>query len=279
MRKIHIEKNTVQETLVIPLYARMLCTKQYPNLFQDTRAADMMAQMDYDFSELEQKGKGIMYRFGALETAMRQYDLAWEVRDYLKNHPRAAVVNLGCGLDLTGESCDNGSCKIYNLDFPDVIALREQLLPKMDRVRNLPVDLNDTTWFEQIDASGGVVFFAAGVFYYFQTTQVKTLFSKMVRRFPGGRLVFDAAGKKAVRLMIQSWVRSLGISDVDAYFYVDDPERDLKPWLSNAAVLARGYMLGYNDLSDPAVSGFFRFLSRVADGMMKMRILRLDFCG
>lgn len=279
MSKVHIEKNTVQETLVIPLYARMLCTKQYPNLFQDTRAADMMAQMDYDFSELEQKGKGIVYRFGALETAMRQYDLAWEVRDYLKNHPKAAVVNLGCGLDLTGESCDNGSCKIYNLDFPDVIALREQLLPKMDRVRNLPVDLKDTTWFEQIDAAGGVVFFAAGVFYYFQTAQVKTLFSKMARRFPGGRLVFDAAGKKAVRLMIQSWVKSLGISDVDAYFYVDDPERDLKPWLSDATVLVRGYMLGYNDLSDPEVSGFFRFLSRVADGMMKMRILRLDFHG
>lgn len=79
--------------------------------------------------------------------------------------------------------------------------------------------------------------------------------------------------------MIQSWVKSLGISDVDAYFYVDDPERDLKPWLSDATVLVRGYMLGYNDLSDPAVSGFFRFLSRVADGMMKMRILRLDFHG
>lgn len=72
MDKVHIEKNTVQETLVIPLYARMLCTEQYPNLFQDTRAAKMMEQMDYDFSELEQKGKGIVYRFGALETAMRQ---------------------------------------------------------------------------------------------------------------------------------------------------------------------------------------------------------------
>ena len=37
-----------------------------------------------------------MYRFGVLETAMRQIDLACEVRDYLKT-----VVNLGCGLDLT----------------------------------------------------------------------------------------------------------------------------------------------------------------------------------
>ena len=49
---------------------------------------------------------------------MRQNDLAWEVRDYLRAHPNAAVVNLGCGLDDTGRSCDNGSCKIYNLDFP-----------------------------------------------------------------------------------------------------------------------------------------------------------------
>ena len=60
---------------------------------------------------------------------MRQNDLAFEVRDYLKGHPNAAVVNLGCGLDCTGRSCDNGSCKIYNLDFPDVIAVRNELLP------------------------------------------------------------------------------------------------------------------------------------------------------
>ena len=60
---------------------------------------------------------------------MRQCDIAWEVRDYLKTHPCAAVVNRGCGLDNTGRACDNGRCKIYNLDFPDVIALRQQLLP------------------------------------------------------------------------------------------------------------------------------------------------------
>ncbi len=49
---------------------------------------------------------------------MRQNDLAFEVRAYLKKHPCAAVVNLGCGLDNTGRACDNGRCKIYNLDFP-----------------------------------------------------------------------------------------------------------------------------------------------------------------
>ena len=33
--KYKIEKNTVQETLVIPLYSRKLCTELYPNLFPE----------------------------------------------------------------------------------------------------------------------------------------------------------------------------------------------------------------------------------------------------
>lgn len=67
------------------------------------------------FLLLEKKSRSLMQRFGFLEVAMRQNDLAFEVRDYLRAHPNAAVVNLGCGLDATGRSCGNGSCKLYNL--------------------------------------------------------------------------------------------------------------------------------------------------------------------
>ena len=153
--KYKIEKNTVQETLILPLYSRKLCTELYPNLYRDETAVRLIDQIDYDFSEAEKNSRSLMQRFGALEVAMRQNDLAFEVRDYLKSHPNAAVVNLGCGLDSTGKSCDNGSCKIYNLDFPDVIALRQQLLPAGDREQNIPCDLKDTTWVSKIDASGG----------------------------------------------------------------------------------------------------------------------------
>lgn len=30
-----IEKNTVQETLIIPLYARKMCSELYPDLYRD----------------------------------------------------------------------------------------------------------------------------------------------------------------------------------------------------------------------------------------------------
>ena len=99
MDKVHIEKNTVQETLVIPLYARRLCGEQFPTLFRDEKAMELMEHLDYDFSQIEKRSQSLMQRFGALEVAMRQNDLAAEVRDYLKGHPNAAVVNLGCGLD------------------------------------------------------------------------------------------------------------------------------------------------------------------------------------
>lgn len=128
--KYYIEKNTVQETLVIPLYGRKMCSELYPNLYRDETALRLINQIDYDFSLLSKKSKSLMQQFGFLEAAMRQNDLAWEVRDYLRRNPNAAVVNLGCGLDDTGRSCDNGTCKIYNLDFSGVIAVRDALLPR-----------------------------------------------------------------------------------------------------------------------------------------------------
>ena len=136
--KYHIEKNTVQETLVIPLYGRKMCSELYPNLFRDETAVRLINEIDYDFSTLAKRSQSMMQQFGFLECAMRQSDLACEVRDYLRSHPNAAVVNLGCGLDATGRACDNGACKIYNLDFPDVIAVRDALLPALEREKNIP---------------------------------------------------------------------------------------------------------------------------------------------
>ena len=275
--KYHIEKNTVQETLVIPLYGRKVCTEIYPDLYRDDTAQKLIEQIDYDFSLLEEQAKKTMYRFGFLEVAMRQNDLAYEIKDYLKTHPNAAVVNLGCGLDDLGRKCDNGECKIYNLDFESVIAVRNQLLPAGEREENIACDLNDTSWFEKIDSSGGAVFFASGVFYYFLKEQVRALVCKMAERFPNGRMVFDGANKTAVKMIAKTWLKTAKIKDVSAYFAVSKAKEELTPWSDKIIVSSRGYMLGYNDLKDKSVSGFFRFLAKAGDNLMKMQIVRIYF--
>ena len=275
--KYKIEKNTVQETLIIPLYARKKCSEFYPDLYRDETAMQLVNAVDYDFSALEKKSQRFTQRFGFLEVAMRQNDLAAEICDYLKTHPTAAVVNLGCGLDNTGRHCDNGRCRIYNLDFPDVIKVRDELLPAGEREENVPCDLNDTAWFDRIDASDGAVFFASGVFYYFLTEQVKRLVSAMAGAFPGGVLVFDAAGKTAVKMIAKTWLKDAKIKDVGAYFAVSDAKSEIGVWDERLRVSSRGYMLGYNDLRDPSVSGFFRFLAGFGDRMMKMQIVKIGF--
>lgn len=267
----------MQETLVIPMYGRKMCSELFGGLYRDETAIRLISEIDYDFSLLEKKAESTVQQFGFLEVAMRQNDLAWEVRDYLKQHPKAAVVNLGCGLDATGRNCDNGSCKIYNLDFPDVIAVRNQLLPAGEREENIGCDLNDTSWFEKIDAKDGAVFYAAGVFYYFLKEQVKALIEAMSKSFPGGRLVFDAAGKSAVKMMLKTWIKDAEIQNVGAYFSVENAKQEISTWGENLQVSSRGYMLGYQSLNDPSVKKLYRVLAKIGDNWMKMQIVRVDF--
>ena len=275
--KYHIEKNTVQETLVIPLYGRKLCNERFPNLFRDEKAVELIGKLDYDFSELEKRSKSFAYRFGALEVAMRENDLMYEIKDYLKTHPKASIVNLGCGLDQTAENCDNGECKIYNLDLPNVMEARNALLPESERIKNIACDLNDFSWSDKIDDTNGVVFIAAGVFYYFKKEEVKRLFVAMSEKFKGGRLCFDSANKRAVKMMLKTWVKEAGITSIEDYFSIGDVRKDIAPWFNKEKVSFKGYMLGYNDLKDKSVPKLFRLMAKLGDGFMKMQIVKIEF--
>ena len=276
MEKYHIEKNTVQETLIIPLYGRKVCSDHFPHLFSDPEAQRICAMLDYDFAEEGKKMESMAGLFGALEVAQRQYDIGCEVKDYLNAHPRAAVVNLGCGLDDTFRKCDNGVCKGYNIDMPDVIAIRNELLPAGEREKNLGYDLNDFAWMDEIDATDGAVFYATGVFYYLKTEDVKRLLRQMAKRFPGAVLAFDACNKRGARLMTKTWLKEAGIANVDAYFSLDDAA-ELKSWSSDfAAVTSKSYMRGYRDIYHQ-VGAFHKLMIRFCDTLVKMVIVKISF--
>ena len=276
MEKYHIERNTVQETLIIPLYGRKVCSDHFPHLFSDPEAERVCAMLDYDFAEKGKKMETMAGLFGALEVAQRQYDIGCEVKDYLKAHPKAAVVNLGCGLDDTFSGVDNGQCRGYNVDLPDVIGVRNDLLPAGERETNLACDLNDPSWMDKIDAADGAVFFAAGVFYYFKTGDVRKLFSAMAERFPGAVLAFDSCNARGAKLMRKTWLKEAGITDVSAFFSLED-EAELTPWSDRfASVTARSYMRGYRDIYRN-VGAFHKLMIRFCDGLVKMKIVRIVF--
>ena len=214
--KVKIEKNTVQETLVIPLYGRKICSELFPDVYVDSSAAAICDTLDYDFESLQKSMQGFMWKFGALESAVRQLDMEWEIRDYLATHPQAAIVNLGCGLDSTPRNCDNGQCRIYDVDFPDIIEARSQIIPAGEREEYIASDLTDHTWMDKIDGSQGVVMFAAGVFHYLKLADVKALALAAADHFPGGKLVFDVVGKRGDEMMLRTALKNWDMNDSTA---------------------------------------------------------------
>lgn len=133
--------------MLIPLYGRKMAMDLYPDLFADTDCQRLFDRIDFEAPVLS----GIKAKIGAVMAATRQYDIAAVCRDYLKDHPNAAVINLGCGLDTTFSQVDNATAVGYHVDFPDVIKAREALLPEKECQINIACDLTDHSWMDAIN--------------------------------------------------------------------------------------------------------------------------------
>ena len=68
---------------------------------------------------------------------IRQYNLAWEITEYLKKHPKATVVELGAGLSCLRRQMDNETNPWFCLDMENVIALREKHIPSGEHEQNI----------------------------------------------------------------------------------------------------------------------------------------------
>jgi len=273
---IRIEKGSVQETLIVPLYARKKCTDKFPQLYSDPEASNICSRLEYDFSGLDKLYNTTLYEFGAMEGAMRQIDIMWEINEYIKEHPDASIVCLGCGLDFDARRCGSERNPIFNIDFRDVIEIREELAEVDPRETNIVSDLTDHKWMEKIDADNGAIFFAAGVFHYLTKKDVKALILKMAEMFPGCRLVFDTVGKLGYRMMMKAVIKNHGMKDFGNLFCTNNAEKEISAWSEQIRVSSKDYMLGYDDMRKPGVKGIHRFLAKAGDTLLKMQIVRVE---
>jgi O-methyltransferase involved in polyketide biosynthesis len=178
----------VAETLLLPLYIRATESRRPDAIVKDLMVENLIDSLDYDFSEFKfdkDDQVGIILR-------VRQFDLF--SRDFLTRNPNAVVVHLGCGLDSRFERVDNGLLEWYDLDLPEVIDLRRQLLGgERPRYHLLSCSMFERAW--QTELSGlqprPFLFLAEGVWMYFEKSQIRQLVLSLCEHFPGAELVFD----------------------------------------------------------------------------------------
>lgn len=237
-----LKENTVQQTLCMPLWGRMIATRKYPDLFPDKDAERIIKELGVDWS------KKLLFRlqYMWMNCVIRQYNLSWEISEYLKSYPRAVVVELGAGLSCLRRQMGNTANPWYCLDMENVIALREKHIPKGEHEKNIVCDLNDFSWFDAIDfkPEDGIVFTAGGLFYYFEKEQVRKLFTAMAERFPGGMITFDAVNAMGLK-GVNAEVKMAG-NETKSYFSLEDPKEELESWSERiVGVTEKDYAYGY----------------------------------
>ena len=100
----------------------------------------------------------------------------------------------------------------------------------------------------------------------------------MAERFPGAVLVFDSCNERGAKLMRKTWLKEAGITDVNAFFSLED-EKELEGWSRRfIEVSARSYMRGYRDIYG-SVGVFHKLMIRFCDGLVKMKIVKVVFGG
>lgn len=185
--------SAVPSTLRIPLAARALGGTLFPDMaVEDRHAVKALACMGDDGQQW------LNDRQSVYGTLARTHSFRDQARAFVSQHPEARVVNLGCGLSDYFQWIDNGRMRMTDADLPEVMAIRQEVLPPQHQRHMLAeLDLADSDWWGQLDLPASrnaapVFLMSEGVFMYLDLATVSAVLNTFGERAPVGSIfTFD----------------------------------------------------------------------------------------
>ena len=211
---------SVEWTNLVTLYLRAYESRSSQPILGDHAAAAAVERIDYDFKRVHRAAQPW---WGQYLVALRAKTLDDWTTDFMRRHPDAVVLHLGCGLDTRAFRLDPPSTvQWFDLDQPDVIELRRKLYDQTDTYRMIGSSVTDPDWLEQIPAGRPAAVVAEGLLMYIAEREVRELFGRVVRRFDGGELLFDRTSPSS------PWLSKLFTHGIVKWGVRD--ARDLEGW-------------------------------------------------
>lgn len=220
MQRERLTLDPIQETLLLTLQCRALDSESPDPILGDTRSADLVEKIDYDFAKLKVKPSLVC------GTALRAKKLDQAVTDFIDRHSDAVVLDLGCGLDTRVFRCDPADgIDWYDVDFPEIAGLRPQFLP--ERSRPLGADLTTTGWLEALPGDRPVMVVAEGLLPFMPGDTFQRMTRAVTAHFPTGELALNGYTRFAAWAMkYHPTIKTLGITAAQGF---DDP-REPETW-------------------------------------------------
>lgn len=205
-----------KETLLITLWAKAGESLLPDSLLEDRFAAEAAARIDYDFTRLK------VDRDLMVGLAMRAHVLDAWTRAFLADHRDAIVLHLGCGLDSRIFRIDPPvGIDWYDVDYPEVIALRRKLYPMRDSSHLIGSSVTEPGWLDGLPQDRPAMIVAEGLLPYLPEEEVPLLLERLVRHCRSGEIVFEAYSPLGLRLIaLQPSIKATGAV---LHWALDDP--------------------------------------------------------
>ncbi|HIZ35652.1 MAG TPA: class I SAM-dependent methyltransferase [Candidatus Ruania gallistercoris] len=208
----------MQKTLLITLKGRAVDARSRRPLLGDDLALDTL-------DRLGRAARQLRLPTGVRESvAIRSRMLDRAVQDFIRRYPDAVVVEVGCGLETRRSRLDvPESVDWYDQDFPEVIALRRELLPPRENVHQIGRSLFDPDWLEPIPRGRPTIIVADGVLGFLSEADNRRVLMQLTDHVARGELVFNAYTPFVAR-MNGRFTQVVGMPKEFRGFGFSDPE-------------------------------------------------------
>lgn len=216
-----LDLGVVQETMMFPLSAKAYDAERKKPLLNDKKALEL-------YNKVAPKNRNHFKRhifdIGILAFCERALIMDDAIKQFLKKHPKGKILNIGAGLETSFYRLGQPNVLWYDLDLPDSIALREQLLPNtFKNVKYIAKSMFDETWIDDVgDISNGLLITVPGVLPYFDEEQVKAFFNTFAPKLKGAEIIFDVISNMG-RFFVTQKIRQSGMKNATLDWGIINP--------------------------------------------------------
>ncbi len=210
--------NEIEDTLFVPMLGRIYASEKFPHILNDLYAIGLKGKLPKDILKKDKQSQ-----YTLLAGAIRSKNMDRYIRDFLNRNKNGVIVELGAGLETAFYRNDNGRTIWYEVDLPNVIKYRKEILKENKRDCCIVSDAFSEEWIKTIrekHQSEPILVTASGLFYFFKEEDVLKLF-KMLKKYGNIEVVFDTINSAGMKRMGR-YMKQVGHEDVTMYFYVDD---------------------------------------------------------
>ncbi len=232
-----IKKQSVSNTLYIPLAGNIYTSKNFKELLFDEKALELEERMP------QNGANKINNEYYYLASASRYYNMDVEIKTFIKKHQKCNIINIGAGLDTSYYRINSRIATFYEIDLPHVIAERRRIMPEQEKDIYIECSFLDVDkWAKSIkDKTLPTLLIISGVFYYFKEEKIDKFFLQIKNKFSLLEAVFDCNNKIALSIS-NRYVRKTGNKSAPMYFYINSINTYLK-YLNLDIKLVKEYMM------------------------------------